>query len=72
MLIQIDGRQNCPKLMGSSDECYCPEFGRPAIYLEVMVKLSSAIQRLTLNSYRTLRMLQPSTSEAVQCAQLGL
>ena len=38
LLIRIDERLDCAKLVEPLEECYCPDFGRPAIHPEVMVR----------------------------------
>lgn len=37
-LIQIDEQLNFAKPVEPLEECYCPDFGRPAIHPEVMVR----------------------------------
>ena len=38
LLIRIDEQLDFGKLVAPPEECYCPDFGRPAIHPEVIVR----------------------------------
>ena len=54
LLIQIDERLDFAKLVVPLDECYCPDFGRPAIQPEVMVRALLICSLYNIASFRRL------------------
>ena len=54
LLIRIDERLDFAKLMEPLEECYCPDFGRPAIHPEVMVRALLICSLYNIASFRGL------------------
>ena len=54
LLIRIDEQLDFAKLVAPLEECYCPDFGRPAIHPEVMVKALLICSRYNITSFRRL------------------
>ena len=54
MLIQIDGEQDFAKLVAPLGERYCPDFGRPAINPEVIVRALLVCSIYNISSFRRL------------------
>ena len=53
-LIQTDERLDFAKLVEPLDDCYCPDFGRPAIHPEVMVRALLICSLYNIASFRRL------------------
>ena len=54
LLIQIDERLDFAKLVAPLEERYCPDFGRPAIHPEVMVRALLVCSLYNIASFRRL------------------
>ncbi len=54
LLIRIDEQLNFAKLVEPLEECYCPDFGRPAIHPEVMVRALLICSLYNIASFRRL------------------
>ena len=54
LLIRIDERLDFAKLVAPLEECYCPDFGRPAIHPEVMVRGLLICSLYNIASFRRL------------------
>ena len=54
LLIRIDERLDFAKLVEPLEECYCPDFGRPAIHPEVMVRALLICSLYNIASFRGL------------------
>ena len=54
LLIQIDGQLDFGKLVAPLEDCYCPDFGRPAIHPEVMVRALLICSLYNIASFRRL------------------
>ena len=54
LLIRIDDQRDFAKLVEPLGECYCPDFGIPAIHPEVMVKALLICSLYNIASFRRL------------------
>ena len=54
LLIRIDERLDFAKLVAPLEDCYCPDFGRPAIHPEVMVRALLICSLYNIASFRRL------------------
>ena len=54
LLIRIDEQMTFAKLMAPLEDCYCPDFGRPAIHPEVMVRALLIGSLYNIASFRRL------------------
>ena len=54
LLIRIDEQLDFAKLVAPLEECYCPDFGRPAIHPEVMVRALLVCSLYNIASFRRL------------------
>ena len=54
LLIRIDERLDFAKLVEPLEDCYCPDFGRPAIHPEVMVRALLICSLYNIASFRRL------------------
>ena len=54
LLIRIDEQLDFAKLVEPLEECYCPDFGRPAIHPEVMVRALLICSLYNIASFRRL------------------
>ena len=54
LLIRIDERLDFTKLVAPLEDCYCPDFGRPAIHPEVMVRALLICSPYNIASFRRL------------------
>ena len=54
LLIRIDEQLDFAKLVTPLEDCYCPDFGRPAIHPEVMVKALLSCSLYNIASFRRL------------------
>ena len=54
LLIQIDERLDFAKLVEPLEKCYCPDFGRPAIDPEAMVRALLICSLYNIASFRRL------------------
>ena len=54
LLIQIDEQLDFAKLVAPLEERYCPDFGRPAIHPEVMVRALLVCSLYNIASFRRL------------------
>ena len=54
LLIRIDERLDFAKLVAPLADCYCPDFGRPAIHPEVMVRALLICSLYNIASFRRL------------------
>ncbi len=54
LLIRIDEQLDVAKLVAPLEECYCPDFGRPAIHPEVMVRALLICSLYNIASFRRL------------------
>ena len=65
LLIRIDEQLDFTKLVEPWKDCYCPDFGRPAIHPEVMVK---ALLICSLYNIASFRRLCPAISKILRTA----
>ncbi|MXZ91545.1 MAG: transposase [Chloroflexi bacterium] len=54
LLIRIDEQLDFAKLVAPLEDCYCPDFGRPAIHPEVMVRALLICSLYNISSFRRL------------------